>query len=1699
MKKQMKIVVSVLLVLCMLMPLATTVFATGVEPAAQQQSAETVSYYTGDANAIATAKAAFLNGSKTKIDTADEFVGFAQASHETNFAGKTITLEADLVFNKGNALDWKTTAPTDYPNWVEVGVSGGTKFAGTFNGKGHVLSGIYFNNPNENPTTDFDGVFEALDTGASILNLGVVNSFFKFTKQYNGVILGRAQGNNVTVQGCYSNAIVLSNSTMDGSTRYIGGIVGHNGGANLLIDSCVFAGVIYDEGAQARCAGILGLEGWYNSNFSTTIRDCVSIGYVTSASNWAASMAGCPTNITFERCMSYGFAASSNGVDGFLAAFRHTTSEDGKNTSRSVAFTDCYIFSDKNQEIITANESTDTETKPIVDNCKANFVYNSITTQSIVGSVPTKLASTWTVRSGRLPMPSTAYANFAKYIDLYDGGASSFINDDITKYIYTAQYYGNSIKKTPTKTFDIDCEDELVAFSKAANAGWFATNANGYTFNLTRDMVFNEGNAEAWQTQPPTYTWTPINSFRGTFNGQGHTISGLYMKTTGHAGLFGQLKENAQVRNLGIVNSYFENTATDGAGTIGAIAGRIMAPSVVVDGCYANAIVRSGSKAGGLIGVVSGTAAAHDSGTAAVVSNCAFFGSVYAKQTVPGTWGGTAGSSVAGIVGHTAGGASANFNDLKIINCVNFGTITNESIVGNGIYSAAAGILGFAEDGKFEITSCFNFGETTGPTGTARYTNNNALIGQVRNDAAVIFVMTDCYIFSDLGQNLFNSTSQPVCNYIKYTINGVTNEQDDDALDDPSTEGVNEGELAQTDSNHINQILTTSASTWTVANSDRVKTVLPFTNGGAWSTRTSCIGSEYPLPTSVYLNFFKVDLKYVQSTDVNNGTYSVRIISEIDSLNYNRAGFKVKVTLENGSSKTLDTMAIKVFKTVVDKDYEAVTAREGKYFVALTLTDMPTTARTYEFTPYTIGDSGEYSYGTTKVLTFDANGVCTDANDEYEYTVVYDSSNADQAILASKIAAAIGNVMGKTVAVIGDEDVAADNNTFEILVGDTNRAQSTTVKNSLSGLKYSITQSGNKIVIAATNATLLDDAVIYFIDNLKNNNGTAQYPYHTSAAYETLALVTNGTANYKIVYTDFYNNLNYHSGNIVNGKGDNSYTMGYTQTKANAFEASLKTLTGATFTLIPENQMSSAMEIVIGKPAGVTMEYFEYYENGIYLKDGDIYIYGHNHEGIAAAINNFLSRVSKIDNNYSILCEQDGYKWKNAKLKYDIPLPTGLKYEGVYTAANDGVYFVYDSDIDSGVSTSSCFTSYCSELLAEGFTQYYETRNVDENLFAGFHKNGEAAWVYYISSRKELRIVFETYQPLPDIATTGTKVQEAYVTQMGVAYPYPDREGAVYVDPDNKGAGMGYIIGLEDGRYIVVDGNVSYGDKSVLAKRYYDYMNNNNEHPSGKIVIAAWIVTHGHSDHYSNFEQFGKLYGSEVECQYIIHNLPTELSLWGGANVDTNYLDHNYKQKDVNFKGAVSFTVHTGYAANIGGVELEFMSTYEDLYNNSALVKYSIDSTNSPNCVDELNDTCLTFRMSFDNGSGGRSTLFFLADNYFAHGERLASMWSDSYMKSNVVQMAHHGYSNGVGNSHEKQLMGGTYTANAYKEIAAEYAFCSAPSGRVTISSQVYTVMSNANGSFNTSKIYYNDYNGEATNVKMTFKGGINTENTNVG
>ena len=183
----------------------------------------------------------------------------------------------------------------------------------------------------------------------------------------------------------------------------------------------------------------------------------------------------------------------------------------------------------------------------------------------------------------------------------------------------------------------------------------------GSHYKLTSDIDLNPG-WTASATEPTTNVWTsPIgekNAFSGVFDGNGYAISGIYLKWAGKCGLFYQISEGAEVKNLRIVNSYIE--CTDYTSTYvenGSFAGRVLG---TISNCYSNAILvhnNSSNKINHATGGIAGLA----NSTTAKISNCVFDGTI------------TGVGRLGGILGSVNGSMS-----VEISNCLNLGSISSE-------------------------------------------------------------------------------------------------------------------------------------------------------------------------------------------------------------------------------------------------------------------------------------------------------------------------------------------------------------------------------------------------------------------------------------------------------------------------------------------------------------------------------------------------------------------------------------------------------------------------------------------------------------------------------------------------------------------------------------------------------------------------------------------------------------------------------------------------------------------------------------------------------------------------------------------------------------------------------------------------------------------------------------------------------------
>lgn len=123
---------------------------------------------------------------------------------------------------------------------------------------------------------------------------------------------------------------------------------------------------------------------------------------------------------------------------------------------------------------------------------------------------------------------------------------------------------------TESDPYQISTGAELAWLAAQVNAG---TNYSGEYFTLTSDIRLNADDVPTANENPNS--WTPIGTsrrkFAGTFDGQGYTISGLYInKASTYQGLFGHITKDAVIRNLIVTGKVDAVKQTNVGGIVGA-------------------------------------------------------------------------------------------------------------------------------------------------------------------------------------------------------------------------------------------------------------------------------------------------------------------------------------------------------------------------------------------------------------------------------------------------------------------------------------------------------------------------------------------------------------------------------------------------------------------------------------------------------------------------------------------------------------------------------------------------------------------------------------------------------------------------------------------------------------------------------------------------------------------------------------------------------------------------------------------------------------------------------------------------------------------------------------------------------------------------------------------------------------------------
>lgn len=232
--------------------------------------------------------------------------------------------------------------------------------------------------------------------------------------------------------------------------------------------------------------------------------------------------------------------------------------------------------------------------------------------------------------------------------------------------------------------------------------------------------------------------WTPIgdnsNPFRGSFDGQNHTISNLKVTSSDFAGLFGAISSKAAVQTVKISNLKIKNvqiTSADYAGALAAYVRAYKGAGIRIDNCTVSGEVNGKEEIGGLLGFIYGgdnnskieinninskvNISVSSSGSAGGITGrirCeddnenTYDGMVDIKDCkYSGSVSGTNGGWIGGIAGRTE---IDNQGKVVIQHCKTEGKISFSRT------GCAGGIVGYLSGTTGRIISCVNYTSVTG-------------------------------------------------------------------------------------------------------------------------------------------------------------------------------------------------------------------------------------------------------------------------------------------------------------------------------------------------------------------------------------------------------------------------------------------------------------------------------------------------------------------------------------------------------------------------------------------------------------------------------------------------------------------------------------------------------------------------------------------------------------------------------------------------------------------------------------------------------------------------------------------------------------------------------------------------------------------------------------------------------------------------
>ena len=293
--------------------------------------------------------------------------------------------------------------------------------------------------------------------------------------------------------------------------------------------------------------------------------------------------------------------------------------------------------------------------------------------------------------------------------------------------------------------------------------------------------------------------------------------------------------------------------------------------------------------------------------------------------------------------------------------------------------------------------------------------------------------------------------------------------------------------------------------------------------------------------------------------------------------------------------------------------------------------------------------------------------------------------------------------------------------------------------------------------------------------------------------------------------------------------------------------------------------------------------------------------------------------------------------------------------------------------------TDVIFEAYYNALLTE--FAVYDEKCIIGNRFATLTTDTHELHVCFYPTIGEMRVIYGVRGWLPPKTAPATNGSELLtVTQMGLIV----------------NSGLSIVTTLADGSFLLIDGGKEANDDHQDRKNLFHFLWEHKPAHHEKPKIAAWLISHSHTDHINLCQEFLKEYGDQVELDLFGYNFPdfeTGILTCPDATKELHWQTSTKELLDERFPNTTHYTMHTGQSLLLPGCEVEMLLTWEDFW---------------PQEMPSANHSSFIIRLKFDTGK----TVMLPCDAWKPTTAVAVAVWGD-YLKSDVLQVVHHGLSGG--------------------------------------------------------------------------------------